>query len=134
MKLLHGYESFSILNYGIDRNGKTLPVFLISWGSGQNALYTYLLLPFVYLFGLSSLTIRLPMAILGCISLYAFYAILKSIFNKRIALIGLFLLAISPWHIMKCRWGLESNTFPDIILIATALLISSIICHLYFTE
>ena len=33
-----GYEAFSILNYGIDRNGNKLPVFLVAWGSGQNAL------------------------------------------------------------------------------------------------
>ena len=42
-----GYEAYSILNYGIDRNGNFLPVFLESWGSGQNALYTYILIPFV---------------------------------------------------------------------------------------
>ena len=40
-----GYEAFSILHYGIDRNGKFLPVFLQAWGSGQNALLTYLIIP-----------------------------------------------------------------------------------------
>jgi hypothetical protein len=31
-------------------------------------------------------------------------------------LVGLFFLAICPWHIMKSRWGLESNLFPDLVL------------------
>ena len=35
-----GYDAYSIANYGIDRNGNKLPVFLEAWGSGQNALYT----------------------------------------------------------------------------------------------
>ena len=61
MRLLRGYEAYSILNYGIDRNGNVLPVFLVSWGSGQNALYTYILIPFIKLLGLSSFSVRLPM-------------------------------------------------------------------------
>ncbi len=27
-----GYEAYSILNYGIDRNGNFIPAFLVSWG------------------------------------------------------------------------------------------------------
>ena len=42
------YEAFSIGNYGIDRNGNSLPVFLIAWGSGQNALYSYLMISSAY--------------------------------------------------------------------------------------
>ena len=42
-----GYEAYSILNFGIDRNGNFLPVFLEAWGGGQNALLTYLIIPFV---------------------------------------------------------------------------------------
>ena len=121
-----GYEAFSILNYGIDRNGNKLPVFLVAWGSGQNALFSYLIIPFIKLLGLSALTIRLPMAILGCISLVVFYCLLKRILNKKIALIGLIFLAICPWHIMKSRWGLESNLFPDIVLIAIFLLVKGL--------
>src|SRR5512138_1804117 len=51
-----GYESWSLLNYGIDRNGVHWPVHLVSWGSGQNALYAYLAMPFVA-FGLTPLTV-----------------------------------------------------------------------------
>lgn len=111
-----GYETYSILNYGMDRNGNFMPVFLESWGSGQNAFYTYLLIPFIKLLGLSVFSIRLPMAIIGCISLIVLYKILKQITNQKTAAIGLLFLAICPWHIMKSRWGLESNIFPDMVL------------------
>ena len=119
-----GYEAYSILNYGIDRNGNFLPIFLVAWGSGQNALYTYLMIPFVKLFGLNIITTRLTMAIIGCISLIIWFLLLKMIKNKKFAIVGLAFLCICPWHIMKSRWGLESNIFPDLILWAIYFLIS----------
>lgn len=118
-----GYEAYAISNYGIDRNGNYLPVFLESWGSGQNALYSYILIPFIKIFGLTVLSVRLPMAIIGCISLIVMYKLLKDIFDEKIALIGMSFLAICPWAIMKSRWGLESNLFPDIILLSVCVLI-----------
>ena len=121
-----GYEAFSILHYGIDRNGKFLPVFLQAWGSGQNALLTYLIIPFMTILGTNILSVRLPMAIISSISLIVMYKLLRKIGNKKIALIGLIFFAICPWHIMKSRWGLESNLFPDLILIATYLMIKGL--------
>lgn len=103
-----------------------MPVFFVSWGSGQNVLLSYLIIPFIKIFDLTMLTVRLPMAILGCISLIVIYFLLRKISNEKIALIGLTFFAICPWHIMKSRWGLESNLFPDIILLFTFLLIKAL--------
>ena len=103
--------------------GNKLPAFLVAWGGGQNALLSYLMIPFIAILGLNTLSIRLPMAILGCVSLVVMYFLLKKIGNKKLAFIGLIFFAICPWHIMKSRWGLESNLFPDLILISTYLLI-----------
>ncbi len=121
-----GYEAFSILNYGTDRLGKGYPVFLISWGSGQNALYTYLLIPFIKILGLTKFAVRLPMAIVSCVSIIAMYYLLKNIFNKKIATIGVTFLAICPWHIMKARYGLESNIFPNVVLFAILFMVLGI--------
>lgn len=121
-----GYEAWSILNYGIDRNGNFLPIFLIAWGSGQNALYSYLMMPFVKILGLNMLSMRLPMAIAGCVSLIIFYLLLKEIKDKKTALIGVAFFAICPWHIMKSRWGLESNLFPELVLLAAYFIILSL--------
>ena len=121
-----GYEAFSLLNYGIDRNGNHNPSFLVAWGSGQNALLTYLIIPLIKIFGLKTIAIRLPMAILGCISLIILYLLLRKISNKKLSIIGLAFFAICPWHIMKSRWGLESNLFPDLILIFAYMIIKGI--------
>ncbi len=121
-----GYEAYSILNYGIDRNGNFMPVFLVAWGSGQNALLTYLIIPFIRVLGLSILSVRLPMAIISSVSLIILYLLLNKVGNKKIALVGLLIFSISPWHIMKSRWGLESNLFPDLILLFVYLLISGL--------
>ena len=81
-----GYEAYAIGEYGIDRNGKEMPVFLVSWGSGQNALYTYLLIPFIKIFGLNTFSVRLPMALIGCLSLFIFYKLILLLKNKKAAL------------------------------------------------
>lgn len=121
-----GYEAFSILNYGIDRNGNHMPVFLVAWGSGQNALYSYCMIPFIAILGLTTFSIRLPMAILGGITLFIFYCLLKRVSNQKVGIIGLIFLAICPWHIMKSRWGLESNLFPDMMLLSVFFIVKGL--------
>ena len=82
-----GYEAFSILNEGVDRHNKSFPVQFIAWGSGQNVLYSYIMTIFIAIFGNSVLAIRLPIAIVGCISLFVFYQLLKRNINKLIILL-----------------------------------------------
>ncbi len=112
------------MKYGMDRAGNRLPIALYAWGSGQSALYSYIMIPFLLLEGLTVYTMRLPMALIGIASLYIIYYLLKNIFdNKKIALVGVAFLAICPWHIMKSRWGMECNIFPDLVLLACLLLV-----------
>ena len=49
-----GVEAYDLAHFGVDRNGVSYPVHFIAWGSGQNALYGYILIPFVAALGLSS--------------------------------------------------------------------------------
>jgi 4-amino-4-deoxy-L-arabinose transferase-like glycosyltransferase len=102
-----GYDGYSLMKNGIDRGGNSYPVYLYAWGSGQSVLYSYLMIPILAITGLTEYGIRLPMALVGIISLYVFYYLLKQVFeNKKIALVGTFFFAICPWHIMKSRWGM----------------------------
>ena len=117
------YDAFSLMKWGMDRGGNSYPVYLYAWGSGQSVLYSYLTIPIIAITGLTEYGIRLPMAITGVISLYVFYYLVKNIFdNKKFGIIALAFFAICPWHIMKSRWGMECNIFPDLILLATLLL------------
>ena len=110
------YESYSLIETGADMSGYHNPVYLEAWGDGMNALETYLMMPMIRLFGLELFTIRLPQAILSCLCLPVFFLLLRRLFDEKTALIGLFLLAINPWHIMMSRWALESNMAPAFLL------------------
>lgn len=122
-----GYDAFSLMKYGIDRGGNSYPVYLYAWGNGQSILYAIITIPVLLITGLTEYGIRLPMVLVGCASLYSFYYLIKNIFdNKKLALVGTAFLAICPWHIMKSRWGMDCNLFPDLILVAILLLILGI--------
>ena len=73
-------------------------------------------MPFFILFNADVWVLRLPQALLGICSCYIFYRLLRLVFNRQCALLGFFLSAIIPWHIMLSRWGLECNIAPFFIL------------------
>ncbi|MBQ7144801.1 MAG: glycosyltransferase family 39 protein [Oscillospiraceae bacterium] len=112
-----GYDAWAILHYGIDRCGKSWPVLLTAWGSGQNALMSYLAMPGIALFGLSAFTTRLPNALAGCLTLWVFWRLARRVRGPRFALTALLVLSLNPWHIMMSRWGLESNLLPCFLLL-----------------
>ena len=118
-----GYEAWALLEHGVDRHGYRYPVHFVAWGSGQNAAYAYLCIPFIKLLGLNLLAVRLPQALLGVAALFAMYAVGRRLVDRRFALCTLFVLAVSPWHVMASRWGLESNLYPVFLLFAFALLL-----------
>ena len=107
-----GYEALSLLNYGFDSWGYAFPVYFIGWGSGMSILYSYILIPFFYLFGSSILVLRLPQALCGILACYIFYRVLRFFYKKREALIGFFIAGIAPWGIMYSRFGLDANLLP----------------------
>lgn len=111
-----GYEAYSLMKYGKDSFGYAFPCYFTAWGSGMNVLESYLAIPFIKLFGLSVFTFRLPQLICACASLPVFYLLLRELFDRKHAIIGLGILSICPWHIMLSRWGLESNLAPAFLL------------------
>ena len=118
------YNAFSILNTLSDRYGNFLPVYMPAFGGGQSVLLTYLTIPFVKILGLNVFATRLPMAIISSISIIVFYKILNyTEYDDKIKFFALLFFALNPWHIMKSRWGLDCNIFPDIMLLAIFFLI-----------
>ena len=82
----------------------------------MNVLESYLAIPFLALLGCTETALRLPQLLCACLSLPVLYDLLRRMISRRAALIGLGLLAISPWHILLSRWGLESNLAPAFLL------------------
>lgn len=121
-----GYEAWSLANYGIDSAGYANPVYLTVWGGGMSIMNSLLMLPFVLLFGLNAVTVKLPVIIMGVLSVYIFYLLLKRVIDERSAIWGAFLLAISPWHIMISRYGMDANLAPAFVLISVYLTVLGI--------
>ena len=72
-----GYEAWSLLKYGVDSAGYRFPVYLTAWGSGMNALNSYLMMPFIAIFGLKVWVIRLPQLIVACLTIPAVYGVVR---------------------------------------------------------
>lgn len=109
-----GYNAYSILTTGKDEFGQAFPILLRAYDDYRPALYVYLVIPFVKIFDLSVLSVRLPAAILSVAALIASYFLTKELFkrsnkNKQIATITMLLFAISPWAIYIGRLGHEAN-------------------------
>jgi len=120
-----GVEAYYLYKFGMDRNGMSYPVHLISWGSGQNALYAYIIIPFVAAKGLNPESIRFPMMLSGILSLPLMYYVGKRLFGEKYGLVSMFFLAISPWHIVNTRWAVESNILPFLFLAGFALFLAA---------
>ena len=126
------YEAYSILRTGLDTSGYPFPVYLTAWGSGMNALESYLMMPFIALFGLEAWAVRLPQLIVAVLSLIAAYDVMKRLIDRWAALCGLFLLAVCPWHILLSRWGLESNLAPGFLLFGLCFFLRGLEDHRFF--
>lgn len=109
-----GYNAYSIIQTGRDEYGKFLPVVLRSFDDYKPALYAYLTIPSVQIFGLNTFAVRLPSAIFGILSILAVFYFIQEIFGKykykdHLSLLVSFFLAISPWSIQFSRIGFEAN-------------------------
>lgn len=117
------YNAYALMQQGIDSRGYAFPVYYVVWGSGMSVLYSYLTMPFIAVLGLHVLAIRLPQALLGCLTLFIVYLLVEEITNERLALFTAFLVMISPIHIMLSRFGLDAYLAPAILVIGMYFLV-----------
>lgn len=111
-----GYNAYSILKTGADEYGNKFPLSIRSFDDYKPPLYVYLDIPFIAFFGLNELSVRLPSAILGVLTVMATYFLVKEFLEKWekrlkewIALCSAFFLAVSPWHLQFSRAAFEGN-------------------------
>lgn len=109
-----GYNAYSLLKTGMDEYGNRFPILLRAYDDWRPALYVYTVIPFVWLFGLNAVAVRLPSVLLSLLTLGGTYVLAKELFRSNklrewIAFFSLLLLAISPWHMYLSRLGHEVN-------------------------
>lgn len=115
------YEAWALLRFGTDSSLHAWPVYLTAWGSGMNALESYLMIPFLALFGVKTWVIRLPQLLLALLSLPAAFSFGRRMGGARGGLCALAVVSLCPWHILLSRWALESNMAPGLLLLGVAL-------------
>ena len=119
-----GYNAYSLLQTGKDEYGNSWPLTLKSFGDYKPALYAYLDVPFIYLFGLNEFAVRLPSAIFGILSVLVIYFLSLKLFKiKSLALLSALMLAINPWAIQFSRPAFEANLALFLNLLGVYLLI-----------
>jgi 4-amino-4-deoxy-L-arabinose transferase-like glycosyltransferase len=105
-----GYNAYSILKTGRDEYGNFLPLSLRSFNDYKPALYAYLSIPFIKVFGLNEVSIRMVSVIAGTLSTVFLYFFLKKFIKERsLRIFILLILAFEPWRIHFSRVSLESN-------------------------
>lgn len=121
--LMAAVESYCLLKGGVDQLGTSWPTYFEAWGFAQmSTLYSWLMIPFVYLLGTCKLALRLPMLLMGLAMLPVIWDFSRRMLGKGFALLALFVVAISPWHILHSRWAVESNLLPHLMMLACYLL------------
>lgn len=122
----NAYESYALAETGLDKWGNALPAYFPAWGSGQNVLLAYLMVPVVEVFGLSIFTARIVSLVFGLLTLPLFFYCLRPV-GRFPALLATLLLAVAPWHFMLSHWALESNLAPFFMLLGCTTLSQALI-------
>ncbi len=116
-----GYNAYSILKTARDEHGSFLPVIFESFGDYKPGLYVYLTVPFVFLFGLVEVAVRLPSVLAGTFSVLFLYLLVKKLFTPKIALVAALLMALNPWSVHFSRGAWEVNMALTLTMLAVYL-------------
>jgi len=120
-----GYNAYSLMKTGKDEYGNFLPVSLRSFNDFKPALYAYLTIPFIKIFGLTDAPIRMVSAIAGVISLIFTLLLLNKFFrNKYFVLVMFFVLSFEPWRLHFSRNAFETHLSSTFFLIGSYCLLS----------
>lgn len=91
-----GYNAYSLLKTGADEYGNTLPVRLKSFGDYKMPLYSYLSVPFIGMFGLNEIGVRMLNIVLAVLLPFGVFFLARELFKKdEIAAISALLVSVS---------------------------------------
>ncbi len=122
-EISHGYNAYSILKTGRDEWGVLPFANFRAYGDYPLTLNMYLTIPFIALFNLTEVAIRLPHVIYGVLTAIAVFFLVRGLTkNDKTALLASFLAAISPWYLFTSRAVFQSN-------LAVLLLSSAFACY-----
>ena len=122
-----GLDAQSIWKTGRDMHGNFLPFFFQNLGDYKLPIFIYAEVPFVAVLGLSELTVRLTVVVMGTLTVATTYLLASELFHRGKhgflaalpALVSAGILTILPWHIHYSRTGFgELVSFPLVFTVA----------------
>src|SRR3989344_6598642 len=78
-----GYNAYSLLKTGRDEFGRSWPVSIRSFEDYKPAMYTYLTIVPVAIFGLNEFAVRLPSAVFGTLTIFVVYFLIYELQRKE---------------------------------------------------
>ena len=87
------------------------PVFIGDW-SQLPALFFYVFAVSIKFLGLNILAIRLVPTIAGLLTLIFIYLLARELFDRRVAVLAVFFLAVMRWHVNFSRFGCHGVIMP----------------------
>jgi 4-amino-4-deoxy-L-arabinose transferase-like glycosyltransferase len=118
-----GYNAYSIIKTGKDEYGKSFPLYFKSFGDYKLPVYIYATVPSILVFGLTPFAVRFPSAFFGFLTVpllaLLIYEFTK---NKKLAIMSMLLLAITPWHLHYSRATFEVSISLFLFVLGTYLL------------
>lgn len=122
-----GYTAYSLLFTGKDEYGRLFPISFQSFGDWKLPLYIYATIPAVKFLGLNELAVRVVSIFAGIATIVLSYLFIKELFKKEsLALLTMFLVAVSPWHVHLSRVESESNTAVFLITLSSLLFLKAL--------
>ena len=114
----YGYNAYSLILTGKDEHGESWPIHLKSFADYKPAGTAYLAIPFIKLFGLREISVRLPSLLTGVASVLIIFLLVQELFgSSSLSLLTALFLAISPWHIHFSRGAWETNLATTFMLL-----------------
>ncbi|MEK7188555.1 MAG: glycosyltransferase family 39 protein [Patescibacteria group bacterium] len=106
-----GWNAYSILKTGADDRGNKFPLYYNTFGDYRPTGIFYVTIPSLIIFGRNEFAVRFPSALLGALTVFPLYLLIKEISKNRkleisnssLEIPAALLLAISPWHISVSR-------------------------------
>lgn len=120
---VHAYDARCLLAMGKDHYGESWPVFFRAFRDYHPGPFIYLLLPLQAIFGMNVWTTRLPGALVGSLSVWLLYHLIRRLYNDRAAALAALFLAVSPWHLHLTRLAFEVSICPTLVVLAILLLV-----------
>lgn len=122
--ILSAVDGYALARFGTDHYGTSYPAMMEAWGYGQqSAMMAYLMSLSTRLFGLTRVGVRLPTMLISLAGLAVFYDFARRLCGRSYALLALFLLAVSPWHIQQSRQALDAYMLCHFLLFSMDLLV-----------